>query len=747
MLAFTGRSSSARLLVCSLLTGVIALMVGASPAAAVLPGSVYTMTNEAAGNEIVVFSRGATGALTELTRVAAGGNGEGNSPPFGLDHLDSQGAVELSDSQHLLFAVNAGSDSLSSFRVLPGGGLVRVSTVPVGDYPISVDSFGNRVYVLNQGELNGTDDATEGTIQGFTAAADGTLTAIAASTQPLSVTGSDDATPAEISFDRTGATLTVTHRFPAAAAPNNRIDTFVLNAAGAAGPRVINTAAVSNPFGHAFDLGNRLIVTNVFASSVSTYNHNTTTGALTLAAGGTTATPGGGAPCWIAITPNGNFAFVGNTGSGNISRLSIAADGTTTFLGLTAVPGAGLTADVVVSPDGNFLTVISVNGGPGGLDNSETDTYAIGANGSLTLVNPGGRTPATLSSGVTGLAASAADSTAPDTAFTSGPAAGSSTSDSTPTFGLGTVPANEPNPTFTCKVDAGADAPCTSPFTTASLAEGAHTVTATATDFGGNTDATPVTRTFTVDTVAPDTAIDAGPPNGGSTSDTTPTFGFTSTEAGSTFRCRVDAGAFAACATPFTTAALAAGSHSFFVAAVDAAGNLDATPAARTFTVESSVPKRPQPGCTTLVGTQRVGTNGANTINGGAGVDIIFGLGGKDILRGLGNRDCLYGGSANDSLSGGAGADRLFGDAGNDSLNGSAGADSLTGGSGADRLTDTSGKDSFSGGTGNDMINSRDGTRSGRRIRDTVRCGAGRDRALVDRRDTVSRDCERVSRR
>jgi len=727
MLASAWTRRSARVSLCTLLAAAIGAL-GAAPAGAALPGSVYTMTNEVvvngAANEIVVFNRGASGALTELTRVSAGGNGGANSPPFGLDHLDSQGAVELSDSQHLLFAVNAGSDSLSSFRVLPGGGLQRVDTEMVGDYPISVDSYGSLLYVLNEGELGGPDDETEGTIQGFTAAADGTLTPLAGSTRPLSVTGSDAATPAEISFDNTGRTLTVTHRFPAGVAPSDRIDTFVLNASGVAGPAIVNPAAVPNPFGHAFTAGNQLLVTDVFNTSVSSYTLDTTSGALTFIAGGTTATPGGFAPCWIAVTPDGKYAFVGNTGSSNVSRLSIAADGRTTFLGLTTVPGGILTTDVVISPDGKYLTVNAVNAGPAGADDSETDTYAIGADGSLTLLNPGGRTPATLSSGLTGLAASAADSTAPDTTITAGPANGSRTNDNTPTFSF-TASAGEPTVTFTCTVDNTATS-CTSPFTTSGLGEGPHTFGVAATDFGGNTDATPATRTFTVDTVAPETTINAGPPNGGTTSDTTPTFGFIANEPAS-FRCRVDSGPFGACSSPFTTAALATGMHSFTVVATDATGNTDATPAVRAFRVRPD--RRPQPGCP-LSGRQRVGSNSNNTLNGTSRVDIIFGLGGNDIIRGRGNRDCLYGGSGNDSVNGGAGGDRLFGNTGND------------------RLTDTSGRDVFSGGNGTDRINSRDRSRAGRRVRDTVRCGPGRrDVARVDRRDTVSRDCERVSRR
>ena len=72
------------------------------------------------------------------------------------------------------------------------------------------------------------------------------------------------------------------------------------------------------------------------------------------------------------------------------------------------------------------------------------------------------------------------------------------------------------------------------------------------------------------DTTAPDTTIGSGP--GGPTNDATPAFGFTSTEAGSAFKCRVDAGTWAACTSPWTTAALADGGHSFSVRATRRGG-------------------------------------------------------------------------------------------------------------------------------------------------------------------------------
>jgi RTX calcium-binding nonapeptide repeat (4 copies)/Domain of unknown function DUF11 len=85
-------------------------------------------------------------------------------------------------------------------------------------------------------------------------------------------------------------------------------------------------------------------------------------------------------------------------------------------------------------------------------------------------------------------------------------------------------------------------------------------------------------------------------------------------------------------------------------------------------------------------------------------------------------------------------ADRLRGTSGGDKLYGRAGNDTLTGLAGNDLLDGGSGRDVLDAGAGNDTLRARDGQR------DIVRCGAGRDLALVDRRDVVARDCENVRR-
>jgi hypothetical protein len=100
-------------------------------------------------------------------------------------------------------------------------------------------------------------------------------------------------------------------------------------------------------------------------------------------------------------------------------------------------------------------------------------------------------------------------------------------------------------------------------------------------------------RGFTAETTPPQASITAGPGQGSFTKDPTPSFTFTSNEPGSTFVCRVDAGAFKPCSSPYTTPLFADGIHAFFVKAIDAPGN-ESQVVSRSFTVDTHAPAAPQ---------------------------------------------------------------------------------------------------------------------------------------------------------
>src|SRR5215212_117275 len=177
------------------------------------------------------------------------------------------------------------------------------------------------------------------------------------------------------------------------------------------------------------------------------------------------------------------------------------------------------------------------------------------------------------------------DTTPPETTIDAKP--NDPSNNASPSFGFTSTEANS---TFECSVDGGAYASCTSPKSLSSkLSDGSHTFAVKATDAAGNTDATPDSYTWTVDTVAPNTTIDAKPTN--PSNNASPSFEFSSNEANSTFECSVDGGAYASCTSPKNLTGLSDGSHTFSVKATDAAGNTDATPANWSWTIDATPPE------------------------------------------------------------------------------------------------------------------------------------------------------------
>ena len=137
-----GNSISAFVIASSMFLGFGQSVAAARPGAG--PGAIYTLSNAVSGNQVLEYRRAADGTLTYSGTVASGGAGTGAN-------LASQGSVVLSDDREWLFAVNAGSNSISSFAV-HSGGLVLADTAPSGGTtPVSLTVRGHLLYVLNQG--------------------------------------------------------------------------------------------------------------------------------------------------------------------------------------------------------------------------------------------------------------------------------------------------------------------------------------------------------------------------------------------------------------------------------------------------------------------------------------------------------------------------------------------------------------------------------------------------------------------
>lgn len=336
-------------------------------------GVVYTSTNATDGNAIVVFQRAADGTLTPAGQVPTGGNGTGGG-------LGNQGAVVLSDNGRWLYTVNAGSNSISAFRLRDGGPELVGTVASGGERPISLTVHRRLLYVLNAGGA--------GNISGFVIGPHGSLVPLPDSTRPLSGANTG---PAQVAFSPNGRLLVVTEK------ATNLITTFTVNRHGLAGDPNPQPSAGQTPFGFGFDRRGRLIVSEAFggaagAGVVSSYDLDRH-GNLTVISG---AVPDfQSAPCWIVITNNGRFTYTTNTASNNVSGYSLGRDGSLTLLGdgVTGVTGGG-PIDAALSRDSQFL--YTLNGRDGTIS-----AFQVGHDGSLRPIAGASGLPA----GSNGLAA------------------------------------------------------------------------------------------------------------------------------------------------------------------------------------------------------------------------------------------------------------------------------------------------------------------------------------------------------
>jgi 6-phosphogluconolactonase len=303
-------------------------------------GMVFTSSNDAAGNELLVYARAPEGGLAMVDHIATGGLGSGAG-------LGSQGAVTLSQDGAYVFVVNAQSNSVSTFA-LKGDAPQLMSTVDAGGlHPISITEHDGLVYVLS--------DGGDGNVAGFRNR-HGLLEPVAGSVRGLSVAGA--AGPAQVGFSTDGDAIVVTEKATA------KLTSYRVKADGSlrAAPIVTESPGLT-PFGFAFNARNRLVVTEavgggVGASTVSSYRFANTAPALPMvvsAAVPDTQT----AACWVAITPNGRWAYVTNAGSSSVSSYRIAPDGSITLANAVAgMTGEGSSpSDVATTPDGRHLYV------------------------------------------------------------------------------------------------------------------------------------------------------------------------------------------------------------------------------------------------------------------------------------------------------------------------------------------------------------------------------------------------------
>ncbi len=314
-------------------------MAGAYDAEGLRSGMVFTSSNDAAGNELLVYARAPAGGLAMVAHASTGGAGSGAG-------LGSQGAVTLSGDGRFVFVVNAGSNTVSTFK-LAGSELQLMSTVDSGGlHPISVTEHDGMVFVLN--------DGGDGNVAGFRNT-HGMLTPVPGSVQGLSVAGG--AGPAQVGFSTRGDALVVTEK------ATNTLTSYQVNTDGSLRAPQFTASPGMTPFGFAFNARNRLVVTEAVggapgASTMSSYRFSNNAPATPMVVNA--AVPDTqAAACWVAFTPAGRYAYVTNTASSSVSSYRVEPSGALSLVAAVAgETGEGSApADVAASPDGAHLYV------------------------------------------------------------------------------------------------------------------------------------------------------------------------------------------------------------------------------------------------------------------------------------------------------------------------------------------------------------------------------------------------------
>ncbi|MBA2462036.1 MAG: beta-propeller fold lactonase family protein, partial [Actinobacteria bacterium] len=311
--------------------------------------AVYALTNSSAGNAVLTFERGADGSLGPAVSTPSGGLGSGAG-------LGSQGAVIVADHGDTLFALNAGSDSVSSFDITKHGLRLVDTELSGGDLPISLTYDHGTLYVLNGGTPN--------SISGLSVDKRGGLTPLPGSTRSLSTASTN---PAQVEFTPDGRVLVVSEK------GTNRLTSYVVDKSGLVGPPTAYASSGVTPFGFAFTSKGDLIVSNAASTGASSYSVGRDGVIAPITPLAATGQP---AACWTVVSRNGRYAYTANTGAGSVSSYAIGHDGSISLLAGVAATTGGSPADAAISGDGRFLYVR--NGAHGAIN-----ALRIGADGGL----------------------------------------------------------------------------------------------------------------------------------------------------------------------------------------------------------------------------------------------------------------------------------------------------------------------------------------------------------------------------
>lgn len=357
-------SAFSRFSKCVLLaTASLATWAGSTTAAEKIPpGAVFTLSNDATDNKLLCYVRQPSGLLIYRNAISTGGKGTGQN-------LGSQGALGMNAAKNMIFAVNAGSDQISTFSLQ--NQQFRLSQVidSGGRVPISLTVGRLFVYALNNGSVKGDVDQ----ISGFQVRPRAfSLSPIENSTADLSAA---NVSPAQVSFDPLQNHLVVTEK------ATSKIDVFPVNRDGTTGPIQVQQASGITPYGFGFSRPSTLITSEFGSSAVASYVLNEQNGTLKVASG--SVSNGGPGACWVSVTQNGRFAYVSNFDSGTITGFQVGTNGKLTRLAASvfSTPTVGNPIDSAIVAN-NYLYVLTH------FQNTSVvlAAYRIGKNGSLTPI-------------------------------------------------------------------------------------------------------------------------------------------------------------------------------------------------------------------------------------------------------------------------------------------------------------------------------------------------------------------------
>jgi hypothetical protein len=344
-------------------------------------GAVFVMagsTDPARGNEIAMYRRDRDGDLALLGyfptgRIEAGQPqfAAGPAPtttvlgalvPATADGHGSDDSLMLSEDNRCLFAVNAGSDSVSSFEV----GRDRLRLVSVQDsrgglpatFPVSLAVGDGLVYVLNSGG--------DGSVVGFRSSRDCELSPLSSAavslagitdTFPSPAPGEVLTTPAHLSISPDGRRLAMTIKGGDATSgplPNGRMVVIPVGQRGVLDAPVVTpfdfATQRGGPFGLIFTSSRTIVVTHGNSQTVGSYRINADN-TLSLTSGPFPTSSF--APCWldrkdgfVIVASFGNIPAVGTSpdGDGTLDVYRLNRDGTLAPIGVSVSfpsPGPG----------------------------------------------------------------------------------------------------------------------------------------------------------------------------------------------------------------------------------------------------------------------------------------------------------------------------------------------------------------------------------------------------------------------